>query len=148
MLSIYSAPVEKENTQVAIMNPEKCKETVRIAPMNMKRAQILKKEKYRDGVPANKGEKVSLEWEVKNFTNNAWSDDVLIACSDNSDIKINDQKANLKLYGSERGKLNVDFIMPKDTNGLQQLDLFLYLFDRKENKAIGEELKVKLIAFK
>lgn len=146
MLRIFSP--QEEGCQVAVLNPEGKKENIKIPAMNAKRAQILKKDKYKVGVPANTNERITLDWEVKNLTNVAWSDDVIIVCHDNSDLKINDQRANLKLNPSEKGEIKIEFIMPSDTRGLKELNMSFFLLDRECNKAMGEELKVKLIVYK
>ena len=149
ILGIYAAPVEDHiANQEAIMNPNKIEEKIKFPPMMSKKAQILKKDKYKEGVPANKGELVHLEWEVKNLTSKAWSNNVTIECSNASDILIDSQKVNLQLKGAQKGTIEVDFKMPLDTEGRDELDLYLYLFDKEENKPIGEELKVKLCIYK
>lgn len=112
-----------------------------------KRAQILKKDKYKDGVPISRGDLVHLDWEVKNLTSKSWSDNVTIECSDASDILINSQKINLQLKGGQKGTIEVSFRVPMDTNGLEKLDLYLYLFDQKDRQPIGDELKIKLCIY-
>lgn len=147
MLGIY-APPAKQEIQRAIMNPQVQKENVKISQINAKKAQILKRDKYKDGVPANRGELVSLSWEVKNLTNQPWSADMILACSDTSDLKIDEKYLDMHLGSSEKGKIEVNFIMPKNTHGQDVMNLYLYLFDREIQKPIGELFNAKLIVYK
>lgn len=149
MLGICIAQDEEEDdVQHAIMNPEKSREVIRTKNMCAKKATIMKKEDFKNGFPVSRGELVSLKWTVKNLTNQQWSDDVIIVCADSSDISINEQRVDLQLKGSEKGNLQVKFIMPKDTDGLDDVELNLYLFDGKVGKPMGEELKVMLRIYK
>lgn len=141
-----SAPKQVENDlQEAIINQNKNPEDLKIKPMLAKRAQILKKDRFKDGIKAEKGKPVKIEWEVKNFTNQDWSDDVIILCLPSSDIYINEQRTNLSLKKAAKGAVGIEFILPKDTCGKDELFVDLALFDRKANKPIGEVLKVKLV---
>jgi hypothetical protein len=149
MIGINAASHAKgEAIQKAIINLAKRAEKVKVTTMNKKKAQILKKDEYMDGVPVNRGELVYLKWSVKNLTSNSWSDDVVIVCAESSDLRINEQKADLKLSSGEKGTMGIKFIMPKDTDGRKNLDLHLYLFDRETNTAIGEDFKVTLRIYK
>lgn len=147
MLGIY-APPAKQEIQRAIMNPQVQKENVKISQINIKKAQNMKKDKYKDGVPANRGELVSLSWEVKNLTNQPWSGDMILACSDASDLKIDEKYLDMNLGSSEKGIIEVNFIMPKNTHGQDVMNLYLYLFDREIQKPIGELFNAKLIVYK
>jgi hypothetical protein len=147
MLGIY-APREEPRLMKAIMNPLVKKEQINIKPMQAKMAQVMKKDKYKDGVPANREDVISLSWEVKNLTAKKWSDQVYLICSDSSDIKINDTPLNFSLGSLEKGKIEVEFKMPKDTKGIDEIKLFLYLFDAEENKPIGEMMSAKFKIFK
>jgi hypothetical protein len=147
MLGIY-APPQIQEIQRAIMNPQVQNDIVKISQINAKKAQNLKKDKYKDGVPANHGELVTLSWEVKNLTNQPWSDNVILACSDTSDLKIGEQRVDMQLGSSEKGKIEVKFTMPNDTKGQDVMNLYLYLFDREIKKPIGETFNAKLIVYR
>ena len=130
------------------MNPAVQKDNIKIDSMMKKRAQILDKDKYKAGIPANKGELVTLSWEVKNMTNQKWSDNMIIACSNTSDLTMNEQRVNLKLGSNEKGTVVVKFMMPEDVKGKNNLNLILYLFDLENQKVIGEYFNAKLAVFK
>ena len=146
MLGIYSSPASVENeVQEAIINENKSNETFTVKTMLAKRAQILNKDKYKEAIMAKKGEEVHIEWDVKNFTNQDWSEDVIITCLPSSDIYINEQHTNLALKKASKGTIGVKFLAPTATHGKDILDIHLCLFDRINNKPIGEVLKVKLV---
>lgn len=119
MIGIYAPPVvnesEERDIQEAIMNVEKSLKSMKIMPLMAKRAQIMNKDLYKDGLVAKRGSLVNIEWEVKNFTNRDWSRDVIIVCLPTSDIIVNEQKSNLCLKGSEKGKVSFKFMLPRNT---------------------------------
>jgi len=119
MIGIYAPPInqdEERDIQEAIMNVDKTDKQRPIEPLMAKRAQILNKDIYKEGLVAKRGEVVTIEWEVKNFTNREWSKDVIIVCLPTSDIIVNEQKVNICLKGSDKGKVSIKFIVPKNTN--------------------------------
>jgi len=111
--------------------------------MNLKKAQILRKDKYKDGLFVKKGELVEIDWEVKNLTNSDWPNNVTIECLPSSDIFINEQLTNLVLKKGEKSSISVKFYAPKEIIDKEVLDVNLCLFDETKT-AIGEELKIKL----
>jgi len=148
MLGLHTGPPTENKHQAAIMNPQVQKENIKIASMMQKRAQILTKDKYAEGIPANRGESVSLSWDVKNMTNQPWTKNMIIAVSNTSDLMMNEQRIDLQLGSNEKGTVEVNFIMPQELNGLKELKLSMYLFDLENQKPIGEIFYAKLIAYK
>ncbi|CAI2362979.1 unnamed protein product [Moneuplotes crassus] len=146
MLGIYEAPSYKlEECQYAIMNTNKRKDDLKIGNMLKKKAQILNKERYREGVPFELGGFVTLNWEVKNMIHKAWSENMIFICSNDSDLTLNEQRIDSKLGAGQKGEINLKFKMPKDINGKVFLTLKMYLFDLDEQKAIGEPFVVNLV---
>lgn len=146
ILSKY-APVffEESDVQEAIINVAKSDTDRRVKGIDAKKASILDKNKYKEGILVTKGQEVEISWKVKNFTNRAWSEDVIVMCLQTSDILLNEQKTTTCLDKGEKGQISIKFMAPRAAFGKDVLDANFLLFDRVENKAFGEEFKVKLI---
>lgn len=112
--------------------------------MNVKKASNLNKDKYKDGVNVKKGELVELEWDVKNFTNSDWPNNVTVECLPTSDIIIDEQLAGVIIKSGQKAKLSVKFYAPRDTQGKAKLDVDFGLFEDTKT-SIGDIFKAKLI---
>lgn len=147
MIGIYAPALiqsQEKDVQEAIMNDEKSDKSVKVKPLYLKRAQILNKDQFKDGLIAQRGHEVEIVWEVKNFTNREWSEDIIIVCLPSSDIIVNEQKVKLRLKGSEKGKVSMKFVVPKNTYRKEVIGVNLCLFDKVDNQFMGDELKVNL----
>ena len=148
MLGLNNEPSVDFKTQMAIINPQIEKENIKIAPMMKKRAQNLNKDKYSNGIVVNTGELVKLSWEVKNMTNNPWSENMIMAVSNTSDLMLNEIRIENQLRSNEKGTVEVNFMMPKDLMRGQNLQLNMYLFDLDQQRPIGEFFTAKLVVNK
>ncbi|CAI2363003.1 unnamed protein product [Moneuplotes crassus] len=147
MLGIYIPPVPKKEYPRAILNRNKSKGNVRLDPVLRNMALIMNKQDYEKGVWCEKGDLVTLNFEIKNMSHLSWSNNIVLDCENDSDLLLERQKVNTQLRRGEEGNIEIKFLMLKNAGKRGVLKLKMYLGDMTARKVFGEPIIVKLLQF-